>query len=85
MEELCGRKNDRIPQREGRIKDVEMRFRSYLRIPINVAEGSGGTESMTCPSRAYCLSLSSNEFGADSERQRTEVLIKCSHCINKSN
>lgn len=26
-----------------------------------------------------------NEFGADSERQRTEVLIKCSHCINKSN
>lgn len=38
MEELCGRKNDRIPQREGRIKDMEMRFRSYLRISINVAE-----------------------------------------------
>lgn len=73
MEELCGRKNDRIPQREGRIKDVEMRFRSYLRIPINVAEGSGGTESMTCPSRAHCLSLSS----MNSEQIRSVNGRKC--------
>lgn len=69
MEELCGRKNDRIPQREGRIKDVEMRFRSYLRIPINVAEEGGDTESMACPSWAHCLSLASMH----SKRQRTEA------------
>lgn len=69
MEELCGRKNDRIPQREGRIKDMEMRFRSYLRISINVAEKGGGTESMTCPSWAPCLSLVS----MNSKRQRTEA------------